>query len=240
MALDEFSDGRSYFRRVRFGAESPDEIARVEECRVYGNGFINVFDDKVEFPSGDQGRFLRLETPDRRDGTVVIAVNEKHEIALVKQFRYAPRVWTLELPRGFVGPDDVGAFLTGWREFAEEVGGALDVEETWLLGRVLPDTGKLHDAPYLMLARLRDSELEKRTRTQSPDFSEAIAHKKGGRWFSYFQVRELIETGMIMDMFTCAAFARLRPHFDEQGRFIPCASILGGARLQNAEGDLRY
>jgi len=236
----EFTDTRRYFKRVQFGTETDGEIKRNTENRVYANGFISVFDDEVTFPNGHRGKFLRLETPDRRDGAVVVAINANDEIAVVKQFRYAPRVWTLELPRGFVGPDDVGPFLTGWREFSEEVGGSLDVEECWSLGRVLPDSGKLHDAPYLMMARLRNSELDARNEAQNPDITEAISHKKGGRWIDYLELRRLIESGMILDMFSCAAFARLRPHFDTNGHFSPDLQLLGSERFKQSELDLRY
>lgn len=236
---EEFGDGRTYFSRVPFGGETEEEISRISEYLVFANGFINFYNDQVRFPNGHESQFLRLETPGRRDGTVVVAVNDRDEIAVVKQFRYAPRLWTIELPRGFCGPGDISGFLTGWREFTEEVGGQLREEHTWSLGRVLPDSGKLFDAPFAILSKLARPEGATPHLRHDPDVTEAIAHKKGGRWIGYLTLRDWIERGLILDMFTCAIFARLRPHFDGAGRFEPDLDLLRTERFQRAALDLK-
>jgi hypothetical protein len=230
-----FDDGRRYFERIRFGAESDSEIKQKSEELVFKNKWIEFFNDEVVFPNGVEGKFLRLQTPNR-DGTVVVAVKPNtSEIALVKQYRYAPGLWMVELPRGFAIEGDLSGILTGWRELLEETG-EVPLFQGIVLGRLVTDSGKLADAPYLVLFEVPISEGSISPR---PDDTEVLAPEKFGYWVEYRILKDWVETGLILDAFTCAAMARIAPHFDAEGKYDLDLDKLDRPHLRDAERMLR-
>ena len=234
MAVDIFSDNRSYYHRVNPGYEKDDEIKILEEVEIFRNGYIVFRNDLVSIPGvKEPSPFLRLKTP-ASDGTVVVAVWPQCDlIAVVKQFRYPAAVWEVALPRGFSNPGDENSIMTGFREFSEEVGGQLHSDRRWSLGRILTDSGKLHDAPHIILAELafpRSVDFP-----SNPDATEAIAEQEYRSWVPFHMLQSWVESGKIVDSFTCAAVARLRPHFNECGKFAPREDILAMNHLKNSD-----
>ncbi len=191
--------------RVRGGDPARGEIALRVSRRVYAHRSLSAHDDAVTFPGGQEGHCLRLTTPDpTRDGVVVVAITPQDTVLLVRQFRHAPRTWMVELPRGFAqGPSGV-MVADACRDLLLEAGYALAPDEYFPLGRFVTDSGKLHDAPFLVMGRARPVGLPR------PEATEPIRNVCKVR---FSELEQLAAEGVLCDVFTLAALARLRPHF---------------------------
>ena len=237
--FDIFSDNRNYYSRTETGNENTEETKLVKKCKIFENEWIVFRNDIVEIPGvAEHKPFLRLMTPSKPgkpdDGTVVVAIWPSSDlIAVVKQYRYPAAVWEVALPRGFANLGDEDKFLTGFREFGEEVGGRLNPGRRWSLGRLLTDSGKLYDAPHLIMAELAVP--ASAAMPPNPDDTEVIAASKFGNWIPFHMLQAWVETGRIVDSFTCAAIARLRPHFNKYGKFDPDFDILNSYHLKESD-----
>jgi ADP-ribose pyrophosphatase len=194
----------------------PGELSRGEIRIVKAGTFdpdgphVQLLQDEVEFPGGHKDTLVRVtRSPEAEDGVVIVPIDDEHRIILVRQFRHAPRIWTWELPRGATEPGKVplGALHA---ELLQEVGYQA-VDAPFSLGRVTPDSGTMHEIPYIFAVRVRPHP-EKRP---SPDANERIV---GHTAVTYDELWRLCVTGAINDSLTIAATLRLHPHFRD-GRF---------------------
>lgn len=223
--------------RVREGDLTRREIQLTSEDLVWSNQYLQVFNDHVRFPEPpgfpaiQEGRYLRLTYAEGTgDGVVIVAVAEEDQILLVRQFRHAPRLWMEELPRGFAKVDEQNR-LTAKRELLQETGYRLDMDQMYPLGRVIPDSGKLHDAPYLIVARAHAEQY------RSPERTEPIVNL---RKYAFSVLKLKCQRGEILDMFTLAAVVRAEPCF-RNDRFSPDKEFLRSAdRIKGSLTDLRY
>lgn len=91
------------------------EVERNRIFEKYGRGVEQV---TFSLPNGTTGKFyIRTE----RDMAVVLALTVRREVVLVRQFRPGPMQTILELPGGFVDPDET-AIDGAKRELLEETG----------------------------------------------------------------------------------------------------------------------
>lgn len=77
------------------------EIEITAENKVYENRFCEFFDDYVIFPSGANGKFLRL----RMKGcysVAVLPITKEGEMVFIKTFRHSARGWGLRFPKVMV------------------------------------------------------------------------------------------------------------------------------------------
>lgn len=82
------------------------------------NPFFKVREDKIIYPKGKVGNYWVLE---RKAFVVSIPLTEKNETFIVGQFRYAPKIYSWELPMG--GAEDGESLLEcAKRELLEETG----------------------------------------------------------------------------------------------------------------------
>jgi ADP-ribose pyrophosphatase len=85
-----------------------------------------------ELPNGEEADFyIKREGP----ASSILALTSENEVVLVKQFRPGPQQILLELPGGFVDPDE-DPMATARREFKEETGYEGDFE---FIGTCLDD-----------------------------------------------------------------------------------------------------
>ncbi len=90
-----------------------------------------------------------LEIVRHPGGAVVVAINEKNEICLLKQYRHAVGQWLWELPAGKIDNKESPA-QTIKRELEEEAG---VIAHRWdELGVTVPSPGILDEVLYLYLA----------------------------------------------------------------------------------------
>jgi 8-oxo-dGTP pyrophosphatase MutT (NUDIX family) len=128
------------------GARPP--VHRLREVRAYGNSFVDVFDDEVEFANGIRGRYLRIvHAGGSHAGVVLLAVHGEF-VALVRTYRYPAGAWEWGLPRGFAS--DTDPLATARAELREEVG--VTARELRPIGSFTPDSGLLASRVTVMLA----------------------------------------------------------------------------------------
>jgi 8-oxo-dGTP pyrophosphatase MutT (NUDIX family) len=85
-------------------------------------GFSSVRRDILE---GPKGRFTR-EVVEHPDAVAIVALDDRHRVALVRQYRHPLGMELLEIPAGTLDVDGESPTEAAHRELAEEVGLATD------------------------------------------------------------------------------------------------------------------
>ena len=164
---------------------------------VYRDRYIQIVRDRVLFPSGLRGTYLRIFPNPPVEGPSGVAVlpllNDK--VLLRKMFRHATRGWEYEIPRGSRQRVDPSITATATRELVEELGmRAIDLEQ---MAEIYADTGLLASSTAIFVAVLEPGE-----ETPSPDREEALGELRS---FSYSELLRAIAQGEIRDGFTLSA-----------------------------------
>lgn len=81
-----------------------DMIVCLEERLVYKNKYVNVFDDKVRFPSGQDGTYFRTRWT--APYGVAALPYRNGELFLLENFRYNEGAFSIEAPQGFGAHDN--------------------------------------------------------------------------------------------------------------------------------------
>lgn len=116
--------------------------------QIHQGRLIELNIETARLPDGSD---LDLDIVRHPGGAVVVAVNERTEVCLLRQFRHAvdePRLW--ELPAGCIDKSDESPFATAARELREEAG--LTADSWHELGSLLPSPGFCDERLYLYLA----------------------------------------------------------------------------------------
>jgi len=122
---------------------------KIKSHLIYENEWIRVYRDEVIRPDGKEGIYSVVKT---KGGIGVVAINKKGELFLVAQYRYAPDIYSLEIPKGaFNSFESTESPLeTAKRELKEETG---IIADKWVeLGTVHTLMGCSNDIVYLFLA----------------------------------------------------------------------------------------
>ena len=113
---------------------------------VYQNPWIRVREDAVIRPDGSEGIYGLMES---KDSVMVVVLNDKNEVFLIRTFSYPASSWSWELPGG--GGEGEDAEAASKRELAEETG---IVAEQWdLLGKTRVCNGLMTEKMAVFLAR---------------------------------------------------------------------------------------
>ena len=86
---------------------------------AYENTWIRIREDQVIRPDGKPGLYGVVEI---RPSVGIVALNERDEVVLVGQWRYALNRHSWEIPRGGSSPDETDMLAVAQRELAEEAG----------------------------------------------------------------------------------------------------------------------
>ena len=114
---------------------------------AYENAWLRVREDEVIRPDGKPGIYGVVEL---KPSVGVVALNERDEIVLVGQWRYALNRYSWEIPRGGSRVDETDMQQAAARELAEEAG---VLAACWqVLGAVDVGNGVLDDVQSLYLA----------------------------------------------------------------------------------------
>ncbi len=143
--------------------------------------------DAVRFPGGHLGAHLRLISSNavtKKSGSIVLAVNEKNEIALIKNFRHSSRSWEYELPRGAAEKGEK-LIEAAKRELKEETG--LNAEQLIHLGEVTEAISILASVPDVFFCKVKTT-----TSDLKLDRTEAIESLE---WFSPAKIKEAFKRG---------------------------------------------
>jgi ADP-ribose pyrophosphatase len=149
---------------------------------VYKGKILNLRNDEVVFPNGTKSQ---REIVEHNGGSCILCV-EDDKILLVRQFRYALNKEIWEIPAGKLEKGEEPS-LTAVRELEEECG--YRAGEVKLLFTVYPTPG--YDTETIYIYRAYNL---KKTQTNF-DEGEDIE----SRWFSFSEVKKMIDDGEIND-----------------------------------------
>jgi 8-oxo-dGTP pyrophosphatase MutT (NUDIX family) len=167
----------------------------------YQNAWIRVREDEVIRPDGGPGVYGVVEI---RPSVGIVAMNERDEVVLAGQWRYALNRYSWEIPRGGSHPGEVNMLEVAKRELAEEAG--VKAEHWELLGPVDVCNGVTDDVQSLFLA----SGLSSTAMNLDPEEDIAVD------WKPFAEVVEMVMDGRITEV--CSVAAILKVALLKQGR----------------------
>lgn len=109
-----------------------------------------VFDVEVDEVELDGGQRAERELVRHPGGVAVLAVDDRNQAVMVRQYRYGAGQEMLEIPAGRVEPGEQPD-MTGLRELREETG--FRAAECYPLGYILPTGSYCTERIHLFLAR---------------------------------------------------------------------------------------
>jgi 8-oxo-dGTP pyrophosphatase MutT (NUDIX family) len=161
---------------------------------VYGNAWIRVREDEVIRPDGGAGIYGVVEI---RPSVGIVAINERDEVALVGQWRYALSRYSWEIPRGGSHPGETDMRQVAERELAEEAG--VRASDWKLLGAVDVCNGVADDVQSLFWA----TGLSPTNRNLDPEEDIAIV------WKPFEEAVAMAMDGRITEVCSVAAILRV-------------------------------
>jgi len=112
-------------------------------CKIF-----DVWEEEVSLPNG---KSIKQNLIDHKPTVAIIAVNDKKEIILIKQYRNAVKKHLLEIPAGTMDRDSETPLLCAKRELAEETGFQAESFIKLFEGYLLP--GYCNEYMYFFLAQ---------------------------------------------------------------------------------------
>ena len=169
----------------------------ISSKEITTNRIFTVTQDHAVDPSGFE---IQRAIVQHRGSAVVMPVDDKKRILLVKQYRLAARKYLWELPAGTVDPGET-VWQAARRELAEETG--LRARKMQKLAEFYPSPGFLTEKMTIYLA----TELTKGEATPMDD--ERIETQ----WFKAKEIDNMIRDGKIQDAKTNIGFLRWKRYF---------------------------
>lgn len=159
-----------------------------EESLIYDNQWVQLSLVDVQPP---HGQAFRHHVVTMREAAVCL-IEDRGRVALMYRHRFAPDLWNWELPGGLVDADEEPREAVA-REIREELG--LSVSELDLVLSYEPNVGMVRNRHHVfrgsgITSREEPTELNEMTRLE---------------WFTKAQVRELVDSGQIMNSGTLIA-----------------------------------
>jgi ADP-ribose pyrophosphatase len=149
------------------------------QCKIF-----DVWEEEFDLPNGKTANQTWI---DHQPTVAIVAVNEKNELLLIKQYRNAVKKDLLEIPAGSLDGSEESPAVCAQRELAEETGFKAKTLIKLFEGYLLP--GYCNEYMYFFLAQnLFSAPL-------TPDEDEFIEIIP----VSFSQARKLIEKGEIID-----------------------------------------
>ncbi len=165
---------------------------RTSSRPIYENPWFSVREDQVIRPDGTAGIYGVVELPQYAG---IVAINDRAQVAMVRQWRYLYDESSLEVPAGNAAPTDATPLDAARRELREETG---LTARTWKsLGRVrysaVTNVGHLYLAKDLTAAPDRPS--------SGDDWTELI-------WLDYFDAISRVLAGEVMESTSVCALMK--------------------------------
>lgn len=149
------------------------------ECKIF-----DVWEEEFDLPNGKTARQTWI---DHKPTVAIVAVNEKNELLLIKQYRNAVKKDLLEIPAGSLDGTAESPAVCAQRELAEETGFQAKTIVKLFEGYLLP--GYCNEYMYFFLAKdLIHAPL-------TPDDDEFIETMP----VSFSKAQELLNNGEIID-----------------------------------------
>jgi 8-oxo-dGTP pyrophosphatase MutT (NUDIX family) len=165
---------------------------RTSSRPIYENPWFRVREDQVIRPDGSAGIYGVVELPEYAG---IVAVDDRGQVAMVRQWRYLYNEPSLEVPAGNTTPDDSGPLDTASRELIEETG---LTAKTWTnMGRVrysaVTNVGHLFLARDLAAAETRPESGDDWTNLLWLDYHDAISRVLSGEIMESTSVAALLK-----------------------------------------------
>ncbi|MEN6422721.1 MAG: NUDIX hydrolase [Smithella sp.] len=149
------------------------------ECKIF-----DVWEEEFDLPNGKTAKQTWI---DHKPTVAIVAVNEKNELLLIKQYRNAVKKDLLEIPAGSLDGTAESPAVCAQRELAEETGFQAKTIVKLFEGYLLP--GYCNEYMYFFLAKdLIHAPL-------TPDDDEFIETMP----VSFSKAQELLNNGEIID-----------------------------------------
>lgn len=116
---------------------------------VFRNRYFTVREDTVRQPDGKRGRYAYIDHPGG-GGAGVVAVDEKHNVFLVREYKYPVRAFGMHLPSGGIEPKET-PLEAAKRELLEEIG--VSARQWSGLGTIATSDGSSNEIAHLFFAR---------------------------------------------------------------------------------------
>ena len=169
-----------------------DKLSLAYQCKIF-----DVWEEEFALPNG---KTTHQSWINHHPTVAIVAVNDKNELLLIKQYRNAVKKDLLEIPAGSLDGAEESPLTCAQRELAEETGFQARTITKLFEGYLLP--GYCNEYMYFFLAR----DLNHAPLTPDDDeFIETIP-------VSFFQARTFIDQGDIIDAKTVLGILLAEQH----------------------------
>ena len=120
-----------------------DKANLMYRCKVF-----DVWEENIVLPTG---KTIKQSWIDHKPTVAIVAVNDKNELLLIKQYRLAVKKHLLEIPAGSLDNDHESPLACAQRELAEETGFKAATLVKLYEGYLLP--GYCNEYMYFFLAQ---------------------------------------------------------------------------------------
>ena len=114
---------------------------------IFKGNVVHLFEDTVQLENGKEATREWVKHP---GGVCVLAITNENKVVMVRQFRYAHKLVSLEIPAGKLEPGE-DPTLCGIRELEEETG--YKAESFEFFAKMLPTPAYVGEVIYIYLAR---------------------------------------------------------------------------------------
>lgn len=164
---------------------------KIDSKEVFNHPRMRLMEDTVELPNGKTTQYIRL-APYKNHAVAIIAVNERNELLVQKEYSYPPDVVMWQLPGGSI-EDSENVITAANRELSEESG--LVAASSEEIGYFYVNSRRSNEKQYVVLCT------ELSVRAGQPDEEEFIET----HWKSLPEIRQMIATGQCNNINLLAA-----------------------------------
>ena len=164
---------------------------------IFSGRIIHVVIDTVELPDGTEST---REVAYHPDGVGILALTDRDEVLLVRQYRYPIERVIYEIPAGKMDPGETDTEAAAIRELREETGAVADTFEPF--GSCLVSPGFCDETLHLYRAA------DLRFGQQDLDEDEFLNVER----IAFDKALAMVESGEINDAKTCIAILREALH----------------------------
>ena len=176
----------------------------MEQKPIYYCKIFDVWEEEFSLPNGKTTKQSRI---DHKPTVAIVAVTDKKEILLIKQYRNAVKKHLLEIPAGTIDKDSETPLRCAERELAEETGFKASTFIKLFEGYLLP--GYCNEYMYFFLAKDLFPE------PLPPDDDEFIEIEPT----DMLKAKELIENGKIIDAKTALGIILAESYIKREALF---------------------